>query len=172
MIERDIQSKTCNKQRCPRKDQDARVDLLHQQWHQWIDKELRYAKPDHHLPDLGGIVAVDLGEVDRQDICRAVQTGTDCEIGDTGKKEIALGEKPQINKWVTYLELGNDSSRKADNGCNSHADDKLGAEPIFAIAFFEKSLEAAQSNSHENDAEPISFGQELELRLRFFEGET
>jgi hypothetical protein len=49
-------------------DQDARIDTLHQPRHQRNQHKLWQPRPSEHHADLFGIVALDVGETDRQNV--------------------------------------------------------------------------------------------------------
>ena len=61
------------KSRKPKADQQPRIHPLHDHRHEREDEELWQPRPHHHLADLQRVVALDLAEIDRQQVDRAVE---------------------------------------------------------------------------------------------------
>ena len=71
------------KQSKPQRAQPFRRNDLHQLRHQRNQKQLRHAHPHDHFADLQGVVVLDLRQVQRQQINRAVQPDTHAQTGNT-----------------------------------------------------------------------------------------
>src|SRR5690606_31222879 len=88
-------------------------DVPHQDWHQRDQQQLRQAQPHDDLTDLQGVVALDLGQIDRQHEYSAIETDTQAYVGQTAEQEVSLSQQSQVDQVVVPGQLQDDEAHQA-----------------------------------------------------------
>jgi hypothetical protein len=115
--------------------QEARVKPFHEKRHGREQDQLWQAAPHHHVADLFGIVALDLGAIDRDDVDR-----TERDRAEHGHQEAAAPDRPifqhpQIDEGFGSRELADHEARDAENRKPRALHNHRRAEPVFALPF-------------------------------------